>query len=182
MVRDIYANFNIARDGQFTVPVAAPVTLRSFDGGVEAHPVFNLFDIPASLRGVIPHRFTTSPTRRRRLYNYDTIELAFNKRFGGGLFIDSSFDYLRRDELRANAASTSAFRTDRSASATSRTSTPTVFEPPAELDVAGAGCRAAICFPHRIGIGANVQVQSGSPWARLISVALPNAGTQTFST
>jgi len=35
-------------------------------------------------------------------------------------------------------------------------------------------------FPYAVGVGGNVQVQSGWPFARLISVALPNAGTQTF--
>jgi len=112
MVRDVYANFNIARDGQFTVPVAAPVTLRSFDGGVEGIQVFNVFDIPASLRGVVRNQFTNIPDSvGGGSYNYDTIELAFNRRFSGGLFVDSSFDYLRRDELRTNTASTSAFGT-----------------------------------------------------------------------
>ena len=35
-------------------------------------------------------------------------------------------------------------------------------------------------FPHAIGVGTNVQVQSGWPFARLVSATLPNAGTQTF--
>src|SRR5450759_2979041 len=35
-------------------------------------------------------------------------------------------------------------------------------------------------MPFAIGIGGNVQVQSGWPYARLITVSLPNAGTQTF--
>src|SRR5262245_9002180 len=84
MVRDIYANFNIARDGQFIVPFAANVTLASFDGGVAGTQVFNLFDIPASLRGVVRNQFTNIPNDvGGGSYNYDTIELAFNKRFSG---------------------------------------------------------------------------------------------------
>jgi len=113
MVRDIYANFNIARDGQFTVPFSTALILRSFDGGVEGTQTFDLVDIPTSLRGVVRNQFTNIPDAvGGGSYNYDTIELAFNKRFAGGLFIDSSFDYLRRDELRSNSASTSAFATD----------------------------------------------------------------------
>ena len=35
-------------------------------------------------------------------------------------------------------------------------------------------------LPHGIGLGGNVQVQSGWPYSRLITVSLPNAGSQTF--
>jgi outer membrane receptor protein involved in Fe transport len=35
-------------------------------------------------------------------------------------------------------------------------------------------------FPFDIGLGVNWQTQSGWPYARLINVALPNAGTQTI--
>ena len=33
-------------------------------------------------------------------FKYDTLQFAFNKRFGSGLFIQSSFDYQWRDELK----------------------------------------------------------------------------------
>src|SRR5262249_23637284 len=35
-------------------------------------------------------------------------------------------------------------------------------------------------LPFALGIGGNVQMQSGWPYARLITVSLPNAGSQTF--
>ncbi|MBW8862750.1 MAG: carboxypeptidase regulatory-like domain-containing protein, partial [Acidobacteria bacterium] len=180
MVRDVYANFNIARDGQFTVPVAAPVTLRSFDGGVEGTQVFNVFDIPASLRGVVRNQFTNIPESvGGGSYNYDTIEVAFNKRFSGGLFVDSSFDYLRRDELRTNTASTSAFGTDPLGIGYFQNVYPVVSNRQ-QSATWQARLSGRYQFPHAFGVGANVQVQSGWPWARLISVALPNAGTQAF--
>jgi hypothetical protein len=180
MVRDVYANFNIARDGQFTVPVAAPVTLRSFDGGVEGTQVFNVFDIPVSLRGVVRNQFTNIPESvGGGSYNYDTIEVAFNKRFSGGLFVDSSFDYLRRDELRTNTASTSAFGTDPLGIGYFQNVYPVVSNRQ-QSATWQARLSGRYQFPHAIGVGANVQVQSGWPWARLISVALPTAGTQAF--
>jgi hypothetical protein len=180
MVRDIYANFNIARDGQFTVPVASTVTLRSFNGGIAGTQTFNLFDIPAALRGVVRNQFTNIPDSvGGGSYNYDTFELAFNKRFAGGLFIDSSFDYLRRDELRSNSASSSAFGTDPLGIGYFQNVNPAVSNRQKssnwQAHVAGR-----YQFPHAIGIGTNVQVQSGWPYARLVSAVLPNAGTQTF--
>ena len=180
MVRDIYANFNIARDGQFTVPFSTALILRSFDGGVEGTQTFDLVDIPTSLRGVVRNQFTNIPDAvGGGSYNYDTIELAFNKRFTGGLFIDSSFDYLHRDELRSNSASTSAFSTDPLGIAYFQNVNPAVPNRQAS-STWQARMSGRYQFPYAIGVGGNVQVQSGWPWARLISVALPNAGTQTF--
>jgi len=179
MVRDVYANFNIARDGQFTVPVAVPVTLRSV-AGVEGIETFNVFDIPASLRGVVRNQFTNIPDSvGGGSYNYDTIELAFNRRFSGGLFVDSSFDYLRRDELRQNTASTNPFSTDPLAINYFQNVYPTVSNRQ-QSSTWQARLSGRYAFPHAIGLGANVQVQSGWPWARLVSVTLPTAGTQTF--
>ena len=180
MVRDIYANFNVARDGQFIVPFAATVTMRSFDGGIEGTQVFNLLDIPISLRGVVRNQFTNVPDAvGGGSYNYDTIEVAFNRRFAGGLFLDSSFDYLRRDELRANAASTSAFATDPLGIGYFQNVYPTVSNRQQNSNWQ-ARVSGRYLLPYTIGLGANVQVQSGWPWARLISATLPNAGTQTF--
>jgi hypothetical protein len=180
MVRDIYANFNIARDGQFTVPYAASVVLRSADGGIEGTQVFNLLDIPTSLRGVVRNQFTNIPDAvGGGSYNYDTIELAFNKRFAGGLFVDSSFDYLRRDELRSNSASTSAFSTDPLIIGYFQNVNPAVSNRQ-NSSTWQARASGRYQFPYAIGVGGNVQIQSGWPWARLVSAVLPNAGTQTF--
>ncbi|HMF92675.1 MAG TPA: carboxypeptidase regulatory-like domain-containing protein [Vicinamibacterales bacterium] len=180
MVRDIYANFNIARTGQFTVPFAAPVILRSFDGGVTGTQVFNVFDIPTSLRGVVRNQFTNIPDDvGGGSYNYDTIELAFNKRFSAGLFIDSSFDYLMRDELRANTASTNPFATDPLGIGYFQNIYPTVSNRQTS-STWQARVSGRYVFPRTIGVGGNVQVQSGWPWARLVSATLPNAGTLAF--
>jgi hypothetical protein len=180
MVRDIYANFNIARDGQFTVPYAASVVLRSADGGLEGMQVFNLLDIPTSLRGVVRNQFTNIPDAvGGGSYNYDTIEVAFNKRFAGGLFVDSSFDYLRRDELRSNSASTSAFSTDPLIIGYFQNVNPAVSNRQ-NSSTWQARASGRYQFPYAIGVGGNVQIQSGWPWARLVSAVLPNAGTQTF--
>jgi hypothetical protein len=180
MVRDIYANFNIAREGQFTVPVASTATIRSFDGGITGTQTFNLFDIPASLRGVVQNQFTNIPDAvGGGSYNYDTFELAFNKRFAGGLFLDSSFDYLRRDELRSNAANASAFGTDPLGIGYFQNVNPSVSNRQNSSNWQ-AHFSGRYQFPFAIGVGTNVQVQSGWPYARLISATLPNAGTQTF--
>lgn len=176
MYRDLYANRNILREGQFTVPTSVPVTIRNFDTGVQGIQTFSLMDIPTSLRGKVQNQFGTIADGD---YNYDTIELALTKRFSRGLFIDTSFDYLHRDELRQNSASTNPFATDPLAINYFQNVNPAApnRQTSSNWQYHLSGRYA---FPYEIGVGANVQVQSGWPYARLISVALPIAGTQTF--
>ena len=58
MSRDEFATYNIMREGQFIVPVAASVTMRVFAQlldywGSRARQVFNVFDIPDAVRGQV---------------------------------------------------------------------------------------------------------------------------------
>jgi len=176
MTRNFYANRNILRDGQFTVPFNAAVTITNFDTGVQGVQTFNLMDIPASLRGQVQNEISNVADGS---FNYDTIELAFAKRFSHGLFLDMSFDYLHRDELRSNGASTSAFGTDPLGIGYFQDVNPAVPNRQTssnwQFHMSGR-----YQLPYQIGVGGNVQVQSGWPYARLVPVSLPNAGTQTF--
>ena len=176
MFRDLYANVNLARQGQFTVPTTVNVTLRSFDGGIAGVQAFNLMDIPASLRGVVQNRFITVPDSG---YDYDTVQFAFTKRFSRGLFIDTSYDWLRRDELRANSASTNPFATDPLGIGYFQNVNPAVANRQ-QSSTWQYHLSGRYEFPYGIGAAANVQVQSGWPYARLVSAVLPVAGTQTF--
>ena len=176
MYRDLYANVNVAREGQFTVPTTVNVILRSFDQGVEGTQAFELMDIPTELRGVVNNRFINVPDGK---YDYDTLQFAFSKRFRRGLFVETSYDWLNRDELRSNTASTNPFATDpqgigffqnvHPAVANRQHSTTWQYHASGRYE-----------FAYGIGAAANVQVQSGWPYTRLIAVALPVAGTQTF--
>ena len=77
---------------------------------------FNVFDIPDSLRGVRCSNVIASiPTASAAATTTTTpSSSAFNKRWPGGLFLQSSFDYQWRDELRARRAkpSNSPLNTD----------------------------------------------------------------------
>ncbi len=100
-----YTPFVPAWHGQLTVPVRVVAD----DSG----EVFNLRDIPASLADQSTALFDNIPDGD---FNYDTIEFAFNKRFGSRFFAQSSFDYQWRDELRSadidNVGSTSPLIAD----------------------------------------------------------------------
>ena len=83
-------------------------------------------------------------------YKYDTLQFAFNKRFGSGLFIQSSFDYQWRDELRGGGRPSTTDSTATLAPRAAARSTPirspigyfqnvypTVVEPAGEHQLAG---------------------------------------------
>ena len=115
-------------------------------------------------------------------FNFDTIQLALNKRFGGGLFIQSSYDYQWRDELRnPNNSSTSPLTADPIATGyyQNNDAFPTVpnLQKSTNWNYRLLGRYE---FPYRIGLGVNLRVQSGWPYARRITATLPNAGTVRF--
>jgi hypothetical protein len=178
-VRDEFATRVPARDGQYTIPVQVTVDIRGFDTGITGQQTYTLYGIPAGLStqnlvATIPDGGGSS--------DYDTIQLAFNKRFQRRLFIQSSFDYQWRDELRnASNPSTSPLVAD--------PINTTYYQNSAAYREVGNRQKntnwnyrllGRYEFPYKIGFATNLRVQSGWPWARRISAAAPNVGTVFF--
>ncbi len=103
MSRNEFTTYNVLRDGQFTVPTAVTVGIRNYGDPNIVNQTFSLTDIPASLRGQVRNVVTNIPASvGGGSYDYDTLQFAFNKRFGGGLFIQSSFGlqaYVNKDRV-----------------------------------------------------------------------------------
>jgi hypothetical protein len=173
---------NVARQDQFTVPRTVTVNLQEFGSTATTPETFTVFDIPDSLRGVVQNVYSNWPGAD---YNYDTIQFGLNKRWTGGLFLQGSFDYQWRDELRGGAGA----------------STISVTTSPLNTDPLGVGyfqnvrpdvdnrqkttnwqARVAgrYVFKYEIGLGVNYRVQSGYGFTRIIPVSLANAGTAQF--
>lgn len=181
MSRNNYTTYNLARLGQFTVPVAKAIAIQGIDTGVTESRTFTLFDIPNSLKGITDNVIATMPDAvDNGAYTYDTVEFAFNKRFSSGLFLDSSFDYTRRDDLRTNSASTSPLtQSDPIGTGFYFDIFPTVAN---RQKTSGWGFKFSSRYelPFQVGLAMNLAVQSGWNYARIISVGLPNSGTQRF--
>jgi hypothetical protein len=181
MSRDAFATYNLARLGQFTVPLQRTVDIQGIDTGVTGQQTFTVYDIPNSLKGVTDNVIATMPDSvDNGAYNYDTFEMAFNKRFSSGLFLDSSFDYTKRNDLRSNSASSSPltqsdpignnFYYEVFPSVPNRQKTSIwVFHLSSRYEL-----------PYEVGIGVNLAVQGGWNYARRITVSLPNSGSQSF--
>jgi hypothetical protein len=178
-VRDDFATRIPARDGQYTIPRQVTVDIRGFDTGITGQQTFTVYDIPAGLStqnivATIPDGGGNS--------DYDTIQLGFNKRFGGRLFLQSSVDYQWRDELRnASNPSTSPLNAD-------PINTTYYQNSAAYREVGNRQSNTAwnfrllgrYDFKYGIGFASNLRVQSGWPWARRISTALPTLGNVFF--
>ncbi|MEW6322284.1 MAG: carboxypeptidase regulatory-like domain-containing protein [Acidobacteriota bacterium] len=180
MTRNEFTTINVVREGQFTVPRDIPVTIADFVNGTTGVQTFRVFDIPDALRGQVRNVVMNIPeSAGGGDYDYDTLQFAFNKRFSRNLFVQSSFDYQWRDELRQNAASTSPLVSDPLGINYFQNVFPDVSNRQESTNWQ-ARVLGRYTFPYEIGVAGNVRAQSGWQYARLIRVSLPNAGTQTF--
>ncbi len=180
MSRDEFATYNVLRDNQFTVARTVTVNEQDFVNGVTAPRTLTVYDIPDSLRGQVRNVVANIPESvGGGDYTYDTIQVAFNKRFGGGLFVQSSFDYQWRDELRGTGATTSPLSSDPLPIGYFQNIFPDV---PNRQNSTNWQARALAryVFPAGVGAALNLRSQSGWAYSRLLSVTLPNAGTQRF--
>jgi len=183
--RNEFLTINVNREGQFTIPTVVTVDTRDFVNGITGRTSYTLMDIPAGLgvRNVIDNVPDGS-------YKYDTLQFAFNKRFGSGLFIQSSFDYQWRDELRGGAASTTGSTATITPSTSPLNSDPLTIGYFQNVNPAVSNRQqstnwqgraiARYVFKYDIGVATNLRVQSGYAYARVIAVSLPNAGSTRF--
>jgi hypothetical protein len=175
LTKNEYRAIDIARLGRFTVPVTVPVTLRDFVNGVTGVQNFSLMDLPDSPTPV--NKFVNIPDGS---YKYDTMQFAFNKRFRTGLFIQSSYDFQWRNELRrADSISGSPLNSDPLAVGFFLNPNPTVDNRQKTTNWQGRLIGRYV-FKGDIGAAANLRVQSGFGYSRVISAALPKAGTLQF--
>ncbi len=155
-----YTPFVPAWFGQFTVPV----TVVSDDTG----EAFSLRDIPNALADQSTALFDNIPDSD---FNYDTIEFAFNKRFGSRFFMQSSADYQWRDELRSadidNVGSASPLNSDPLGVNYFLNPNPAVSNRQ-ETTTYHLQAMGRYVFPVDIGVAANYRFQSGFPYSRII--------------
>jgi len=144
--------------GQLTVPKTAVVN------GV----TYSLLDVPDRLADATDTAYTNYPDSD---FNYDTIEVAFTKRFGARLFFQASGDFQRRNELRSadipDWGSTSPLSTDPigvgpqlSISATAPNRQKTTMN--------HAQLSGHYELKYAIGLGLNYRYQSGFPYSLYI--------------
>jgi len=112
--------------------------------------------------------------------NFNTYQVAFNRRFRSDFFFNTSFDFQTRDEMiRATGESTSPLTADPIDRAWFPAYNAQIGQ---TQDTTNWNFRAAGRYeaPSEVGIALTYRHQSGWPWAPIHRVDLPNVGTQPF--
>jgi hypothetical protein len=173
-----FTAIDISRVGRFSVPVTVSVPIRDYVNGVTGVQNFSLMDLPDSPTPV--NQIRNIPDGN---YKYDTLQFAFNKRFATGLFIQSSYDYQWRDELRrADSISGSPLTSDPMATGFFLNPNPAISNRQQTTNWQGRLIGRYV-FKYDVGFATNLRVQSGYPYTRVIatkSTDLPNAGSLRF--
>jgi len=178
-----YQTLNVARVGRYTVPVTVNVNVQPYGQATPTVVPYSLLYLPDK---PVPKNVVTNVPAGS--YKYDTLQLAFNKRFGTGLFIQASYDYQWRDELRGNNSftntntinpSTSPLDSDPIRIGYYMDVNPAVSNRQKSTNWQGRAI-ARYEFKYDIGVAANLRAQSGYAYAPILSAALPNAGTTRF--
>jgi len=181
-----YTTVDSARVGNYTVPTQVTVPVRDFVNGVTGSQTLNLMDLaPGTQSGNV---ITNVPDGE---YKYDTLQFAFNKRFRTGLFVQASYDYQWRNELRGGGApgvsastgsntlrnpSTSPLDTDVLTIGFFNNANPAVSNRQQSTNWQ-ARLIGRYSFKYDIGAAANFRIQSGYAYARVWTGSLPRAGT-----
>jgi hypothetical protein len=158
-----------AWNGRVNVPTRVTVGSESF----------TINDVPAAIADLTDSSFDNVPNSD---FHYNTIELAFTKRFSDKFFVQSSFDHIWRNELRSadigNWGTTSPLSTDpigvgpqlSENSAAPNRQKSTMYH---------AQLMGRYTFPQDIGFAVNYRFQSGFPYSRIIDESV--AGTPTLN-
>jgi hypothetical protein len=113
--------------------------------------------------------------------DYDTFQVAFQRRFSADFFVQTSFDYQWRDEIRrATGISVSPLNADPlSVNFWQNHNYQNVDtrQPSKNWNFRLLG---RYVLPAEVAVSANLRVQSGWPWAPVHSLSIPGSGTQSF--
>ena len=140
----------------------------------------NVQRVPDEVAGAVDNRIAALPGMEAA---YDTLQLAVNRRFTGGLLLQASFDYQWRDEFRAAAGENrSPLFADPlvvGSGGHGRIWQNHSLEVAARQATANWGGRllARYTLPRDVGLSANLRHQSGWPYALIQRVDIPGTGT-----
>jgi hypothetical protein len=112
--------------------------------------------------------------------NYDTLQVAFQRRFAKDFFIQTSFDYQWRDERRrATGVSTSPLVADPLSVWFWQNHNPSVDNIQANSNW-NFRLLGRYVLPADVAVSGNLRMQSGWPWAPIYAVSIPGSGTQSI--
>jgi outer membrane receptor protein involved in Fe transport len=132
--------------------------------------VFNLVDIPDSVASQSSGLYDNWPDGK---FDYDTVEVAFNRRFSSKFFMSTSFDYQWRNELVSADFDNSPANSSSPLSTDPLGAYPQLNVNPAapnrqKSTRANFTLQGRYVFPYEVGVAANLRVQGGFPYAQVV--------------
>jgi hypothetical protein len=173
MLRNRWTDYNRVRANNLTVPYTT--TCVGCPPGFEGQQL-NLLTVPDALAGETGVIFAQTPDDGD---NYDTIQFAVNRRMRGGLFVQGSFDYQWRDELRLRTASTSPLNADPVNKGYAINYSADVSDRQETVNWS-LKLLTRYDWKYDTGFSVNLRHQSGFSWAPIHRVSIPNVGTQAI--
>ena len=130
---------------------------------------YNLLDVPDSLAGATGTEYTNAPDSK---FTYDTIEVAFHKRFGTKFFFQTAADYQWRNELQSadipDVGSTSPLSADPIGVFPQISINPNAPNRQKTSRRTARSFRVAITSSTTSGVAVNYRFQSGFPYALVV--------------
>ena len=147
--------------------------------GEFANAQLNLVRVPDSAANQVSTVLDTYPGGYDK-NDYDTFQVAFQRRFTEEFFVQTSFDYQLRDERRrASGFTTSPLNADPLSVNFWQNHNPSVdnYQSNSNWNFRLLG---RYILPAEVAVSANLRVQSGWPWAPIHAIPIPGSGTQNI--
>lgn len=174
-IRNEWDTVDTSRLGAYTVPFTAPD--RGPDGiagNTDDGPALALLDRTAATET----RVFTNPNDPSYDSDFDTVEVAVNRRFQGKWMLLTSFGYTWLDQFHANTSTTSVLSA--AGNGKSYDWRPNLRRFGRETStIWNYKLIGRYTAPWQIGLSASYKLQSGRQWGRSLSVTLPTAGSET---
>jgi hypothetical protein len=175
-IRNEWATIDVNRLGAYTTSLTRP------DPGPDG--VANTGDDGQALQlldrtAVAENRVFTNPADPAYNSDYNTLELALNRRFRGKWMLLTSFEYTWLDQFHGNASTTDALGA--AGNGKGYDWRPNIRRFGRETStVWNYKLIGRYVLPYDFGVSGSYKLQSGRNWGRTLAVSLPVAGSETI--
>jgi hypothetical protein len=175
-IRKDWAEVDLVRVGAYTIPFQ---TIDPGPDGVTGTADDASITVLDRQAGIGSDRVFTNPTDPEYNSDFNTFEIALNRRFAGKWMALTSFGYTWLEQFHGVTSSTSALGTAGIDKAFNWRPNQRRFGSE-QTTLWNYKLIGRYVFPYAIGFSGSYKLQSGRNWGRTISVALPNAGNETI--
>jgi len=176
-IRNEWAIVDVSRINAYTVPLPPTVDPGpdGISGNADDRPTISLVDRTAAPE----QRVFTNPNAPEYNSDFNTVEVALNRRFHDKWMLLTSFGYTWLNQFHSNTSTTSVLSA--AGNGKSYDWRPNIRRFGRETStIWNYKLIGRYVAPWAVGISASYKLQSGRQWGRSLSVPLPTAGSETI--